>query len=148
MKDFNQVILIGRLGKDPESKYSAKGTQIVKFSLATGRSFKRGDDWETITTWHNVICYGRDGDNSTLATRAGEFRKGQRVLVVGRVETRSYEQDGVTKWITEIIATDVAIQQKRDDDDAPRDTDTHTKAPSKSKGNVSAEPEFDDDIPF
>ena len=103
MAGVNKVILIGNLGRDPEMKYTSSGTPVCKLSLATTRSWtnKSGERTEE-TEWHRVTVWGKTAEhcNNYLA-------KGRSCYVEGRLRTASYEQDGVKKWSTEIVAETV-----------------------------------------
>ena len=98
---FNKAILIGRLGKDPELSYTQSGTARCKFSLATSESYTDSQTGERKekTVWHNIIVWGKQGENADKY-----LRKGSRCAVDGKIDNRSYEKDGQTRYITEIIA--------------------------------------------
>jgi len=135
MASVNKVFLIGNLGKDPEVKYTPSGVQIAKFSLATSDRVKRGENWEEKTDWHNIVLFGRQ------AEYAGEYlKKGMTVFVDGKISTRSWDdENGIRKYITEIIANVVKnLSAKRDDSFA------NTK-PTSAKSN-NDDPV--DDLPF
>ena len=99
MASVNKVFLIGNLGKDPDVKFTPSGVQIAKFSMATSERFKRGDNWEEKTDWHNIVLFGRQ------AEYAGEYlKKGMTVFLEGKISTRTWDdENGVRKYITEII---------------------------------------------
>lgn len=103
MAGVNKVILIGNLGRDPEMKYTNSGTPVCRLSLATTRAWtnKNGERQEE-TEWHRVTVWGKQAEhcNNYLA-------KGRSCYVEGRLKTSSYEQDGVKKWSTEIVADTV-----------------------------------------
>jgi len=112
MPSVNKVILIGNLGKDPEVKYTPSGVQIAKFSLATSERVKKGDNWEEKTDWHNIVLFARQ------AEYAKEYlKKGMTVFVDGKISTRTWDdENGVRKYITEIIGNVVKnLSTKRDD---------------------------------
>ncbi|RRD38427.1 single-stranded DNA-binding protein [Leptotrichia sp. OH3620_COT-345] len=90
---MNQVLLIGRLTKDPELKYSQSGKAFCKFSLAVTREYNR-DEADFI----NCVAWDKRAE-----TIAEYLRKGKRIALQGRLSVRSYEQNGETKWITEVI---------------------------------------------
>ncbi len=105
-KSLNKVMLIGRLGADPEIRYTADGTAVANFRMATNRVVKRGDQWEEgDPDWHRVVAWRR------LAEVCGEYlSKGSNVYVEGRLSTRSWEdRDGNKRWTTEIIARDMIM---------------------------------------
>ena len=109
MASVNKVILIGNLGRDPEMRYTPNGQPNTQFSIATSRSWKKDDEWQEETTWHNIVMWGQ------RAERAAEnFRKGMQVYVEGRIENRSWDdkETGQKKYKTEIIA-DVAYAMGR-----------------------------------
>jgi single-strand DNA-binding protein len=104
-KSLNKVQLIGHLGKDPELKYTPSGVAVATFSIATNESWKdqEGNPQER-TEWHNIVAWRK------LAEICGEWlKKGKRIYLEGRIQTRSYEKDGVKKYITEIVADDMIM---------------------------------------
>lgn len=97
---LNRVTLIGCLGKDPEVRYTASGTAVASFSLATSEKFKdKGGEWVKKTEWHNITLWAR------LAEIAGEYiSKGKTVCIEGRLQTRKWvDKDGVERYTTEIV---------------------------------------------
>lgn len=106
MADFNKVILIGRLGKDPESKATPTGLQIAGFSLATGSKLKD----QQVTEWHNVTCFGK-----TAEFVSKYLAKGARAMVEGSIRYESWEKDGVKQYRTKIIASNVmSLSEKKE----------------------------------
>ncbi len=100
MASLNKVMLIGNLGKDPEVRYTASGTAVASFSLATTEKFKnKSGEWEERTEWHNVTFWGR------LAEVCGEYlSKGKTIYVEGRLQTRKWQdRDGRDRYTTEIV---------------------------------------------
>ena len=105
MAGFNRVILIGNLGSDPEMRYTASGTAVAKFSLATSRKFtgKDGQKQEK-TEWHRIVAWGK------LAEICGQYlAKGKQVMIEGRIEYGSYEKDGVKHYTTDIVAENMTM---------------------------------------
>jgi single-strand DNA-binding protein len=106
--NLNKVILVGRLGQDPEMKYTANGHAMTTFSMATNRYWT--DDSgakQEKTEWHNIKAWRR------TAEIANEFlARGSLVLVEGHIETSKYEQDGVTKYFTAIVADNIQLPPK------------------------------------
>lgn len=102
MSSVNKVILIGRLGKDPEVRYTQTGTAVAALSLAT--SFKPKDK-EAVTEWHRVVAWGRTGEV------CGEYlHKGSLAYFEGRLQTRQWEDsDGVKRYTTEIVCERMQI---------------------------------------
>ena len=98
-KSVNKVILLGRLGKDAETKFTPSGISISKFTLATNRSTKdqASGEWKELTDWHNIVVWRTDHVANFLL-------KGKQVYLEGRLETRSYEdKEGQKKYFTEVI---------------------------------------------
>ncbi len=139
---LNKVMLIGRLGRDPEVKYTQSGTPVTTFSLATDERWndKSGEKQER-TEWHNVVCW------SKLAELAGKYlAKGREVYVEGRLQTRKWEDNqGNERRAVEIIATNLTFIGKADGNGGGR-ADDHG-----SRGGTAVTPEnpiSDDDLPF
>ncbi len=135
-RDLNKVMLIGRLGQDPEIRYTQDGTPVATLSVATNSPIKRGDTWEEETEWHRVVAWRR------LAEVAGEYmNKGTLVYVEGRLKTRSWEdRDGNKRWTTEIVARDMFMLGSRAERDA---------AGGSAGGDLEPpEPPIEDDVPF
>ena len=100
MASLNKVMIIGNLGKDPEVRYTAGGTAVASFSVATSEKFKnKNGDFEEKTEWHNVTLWAR------LAEIAGEYlSKGKTVYIEGRLQTRKWQdRDGKDRYTTEIV---------------------------------------------
>ena len=94
----NKVILVGRLGKDPEVRHSNNGTAFCNFTLATDRSFQKDGQKTTETEWHKIVAIGR------TAEVCGEYlQKGKQIYIEGRIQTREWEKDGQKRWTTEIM---------------------------------------------
>lgn len=123
MPSINEVRIMGHLGNDQETKFTQSGIPVTNLSVATTRSYKASPDakeWTQVTTWHRVVAW-------RVPEKMLEYlRKGNLVLVKGRLETRSYEKDGETRWVTEIIADQGGVMFLREpyrggpkDEDAP-----------------------------
>ncbi|MBN1842343.1 MAG: single-stranded DNA-binding protein [Deltaproteobacteria bacterium] len=112
MAGINKVILIGRLGKDPEVRYTADGTAVANFSIATSDEWKdkgTGEKKER-TEWHRIVAWRRLGEI------CGEYlSKGRQVYIEGSLQTREWEdQDGKKRWTTEIVARNMQMLGTRD----------------------------------
>ena len=97
--------MVGNLGADPEMRYTAGGTAVCKFSLATSRRFtgKDGQKQEK-TEWHRIVAWGK------LAEICGQYlAKGKQVMIEGRIEYGSYEKDGVKHYTTDIVAENMQM---------------------------------------
>ena len=112
MAGINKVIIIGNLGRDPELRFTQGGQAVAKLAIATTRKWtnKQTQQTQEETEWHRVTVWGKTAEhcNSYLA-------KGRQVYVEGRLRTSSYEQDGVKKYSTEIIAETVQFLGGRGD---------------------------------
>ena len=106
-RGVNKVILVGNLGKDPETKYMPSGDCVCNFTIATTDSWKDKNSNEKVekTEWHNIVMYRK------LAEIAGEYlRKGSQVYIEGKLKTRKYQdKQGVDRYITEIEARDMQM---------------------------------------
>ena len=149
----NKVILIGRLGKDPEMKYTPSGTAVVNFSLATNHSAKDQDgNFVDKTEWHRIVAFGKLGEI------CGEYlAKGKQIYIEGRLQTRSWEKDGVTRYTTEIVASDMQMLEAKGAGQAysgPGNSEMpQPDAPAASTGGDGGQQSapsgnFGDDIPF
>ena len=135
----NKVTLIGRLGQDPEIRFTGDGAAVASFSVATNESWKdQSGETQDRTEWHRVVMYGR------MAETAAEYmKKGQMVYVEGRLNTREWEdQNQIKRKTTEIRCDNFTMLGRRSD--AP---------PGQSQGAMSPSPsapdsEVDDDLPF
>ena len=111
-RGVNKVILVGNLGSDPELKYMQSGTAMCTFSVATNESYKDAEgQMVDKTEWHRIVTWGR------LAEICGEYlKKGRQVYLEGQLQTRSWEdQDGNTKYMTEIKAREMQMLGGRDE---------------------------------
>jgi single-strand DNA-binding protein len=137
----NKVILIGRLGKDPEVKYTQGGTPVARFSLATDEVWKdQGGEKQQRTEWHNVVAWNK------LAEICGQYlNKGKLVYIEGRLQTRSWEdKEGNKRSTTEVRADNMVMLSARSEEAR---AEKSIAAAASSEG--STEPEItDDDIPF
>jgi single-strand DNA-binding protein len=142
MSGINKVILIGRLGSDPEVRYTPSGVAVANFSVATSEEWKDKDSGEKKerTEWHRIVAWRRLGEI------CGEYlSKGKQVYVEGRIQTRSWDdRDGNKKYTTEIIANDIQFLGSRDRSDSGRPSGG---GGGDFQGAPGPGPE-DDDIPF
>ena len=110
MANVNKVILIGNLGRDPETRYAQGGSAVTNFSVATSDSWrdKASGEQQERTEWHNVVCFAR------LAEIAGEYlKKGSKVYIEGSLRTSSWEKDGEKKYRTEVMCRDLQMLDSR-----------------------------------
>ena len=111
MAGINKVILVGRLGQNPEIRYTPDGSAVANFSVATSEQWndKATGEKKERTEWHRIVAWRRLGEI------CGEYlSKGSQVYVEGRIQTRSWEKDGITRYTTEIIASTVQFLGGRD----------------------------------
>ena len=158
-RGINKVILIGNLGRDPETRYTQTGAAVANFSLATSERWQDRNTNETReqTEWHNIVCFAR------LAEIVGEhLRKGSKVYIEGRLQTRSWEgQDGQTRSRTEVIARDMQMLDSRPggapgasrdgppgEGYAPPPQSRPATRPAPAPAPAADTDDFDDDIPF
>lgn len=143
----NKAIIIGRLGRDPEMRYTASGTAVANFSVATNHSMRDASgNYEDQTEWHKVAVFGKQ------AEFAGEYLvKGKLVYVEGRIQTRSWEdREGQKRYTTEIIANQIQLMGGKSDGEggsaAPAKAEPKPQKSSVSEPDPPAEEE--DDLPF
>jgi len=152
MAGINKAILIGRLGSDPEVRYTPSGVAVANFSIATSEEWKDKDSGEKQerTEWHRIVAWRRLGEI------CGEYlSKGRQVYVEGRIQTRSWDdKDGNKKYMTEIVASDIQFLGSRDMTDGGRPQGGMAdggRPQGGAAGNFQGAPgpgPEDDDIPF
>jgi single-strand DNA-binding protein len=135
----NKAMLIGRLGKDPEVRYTPDGTMVTNFNLATDEQWKdKNGEKVQKTEWHRIVAFGK------LAEICGNYLvKGKLIFVEGRIQTRSWEdKDGVKRFTTEIIASNMQMLDSKAQGKAD---DSSSEASSVSSNNAGTPT---DDVPF
>ncbi|QZA81934.1 single-stranded DNA-binding protein [Deefgea piscis] len=171
MASLNKVLLIGNLGRDPETRFMPNGNAVCNFSIATTESWKdkQSGQKQEKTEWHNISMYGR------LAEIAGQYlKKGSSVYIEGRLQTRKWQdkQTGADRYTTEIIADEMKMLGGRGDtggnagggynqqgggDDFNQEysapVQQQQQAPRQAPPQAAAKParnfdDFEDDIPF
>ena len=152
-RGINKAILIGNLGADPETRYTAGGSAVTNIRMATSESWKdrQSGEQQERTEWHRVVFFGR------LAEIAAEYlRKGSTVYVEGRIQTRKWQgQDGQDRYTTEIVANEMQMHGGRGGG-MPDDVGSSGEAPKRraaaaaapAAGGPAPADDFDDDIPF
>lgn len=152
-RSLNQVTLLGNLTRDPELRQTPNGQNVVSFSLALNRSYKdQNDQWQEATDYVDIVAWG------SLAERISEYLfRGSRCLIQGRLQSRSWEQDGQKRSKVEVLANDVTFLDNKggtvssNEDSSDEIKKTSTK---KSKSKDEPEEEFNDEpinldeIPF
>jgi single-strand DNA-binding protein len=151
-RGVNKVIIIGNLGKDPETAYMPSGNAVTKITVATSESWKDKQSGQTQerTEWHKVVFFNR------LAEIAGEFlKKGSKIYLEGSLRTRSYDKDGQKHYTTEIVASEMQMLDGKGDNnshgfDEPADASAARQQPKHAQAAqpVVTPADFEDDIPF
>ena len=151
----NKVILLGRVGADPEVKYMPSGNAVVNLSIATNRKFKNQDsgNYEDKTEWHRVVFF-----NKPAETIGQYVKKGQQLYVEGRLQTRKWQdKDGNDRYTTEVILQgyncNLTLLDSRNNNsqvsDNSQEMDQSKPIEENSFGNQSGDSEdLDEDIPF
>lgn len=141
---LNKVILIGRLGKDPETRFMPNGEAVCNFSVATSESWKgQSGQLQERVEWHNVTMYRR------LAEIAGQYlKKGSQVYLEGKIQTRKYQgKDGVERTAYDIIANEMKMLGGVNNDGQQAQAETPTP-PRRQATPAAPVEDIDDDIPF
>jgi len=131
---INKAIIVGNLGQDPEKKVSDNGTVITTFSVATLEKWKdkNSGQFTEQTEWHRIVAFGR------LAEICADYlSKGSKVYIEGRLQTRSWEKEGVTRYTTEIVAREMKMLDSKADNSTPE-----------GYGNSDKKKIKEDDVPF
>jgi len=147
MAGINKVILIGHLGRDPEVRTIESGAKVARFSLATTETFKdKNGERKDQTEWHNIICW------RGLADIAEAYlKKGGLIYVEGRLRSRSWEDNGIKKYTTEIQADTFTMLGAKGDNLNSGGIPMPTQEPPMSKPPEIVLPEIiseEDDLPF
>ena len=150
-RGINKVILVGNLGADPETRYTAGGSAVTNIRLATSESWrdKQSGEQQERTEWHRVVFFNRLGEI------AGEYlKKGSKIYVEGSLRTRKWQKDGQDHYTTEVVGDQMQMLDSRgagggggDYAPAPSQSRPAQQAPAQS---APAMPDngFEDDIPF
>lgn len=136
----NKIFLVGTLGKDAETRATGSGKEVVSFSLATSRSYKKADgSYENITDWHNITGWTPNDNVKNLS-------KGDKVSIVGSIAYETYEKDGVKKYITKINADEIMINSKKDGNYTSSSSQPSDGSGNSSRNDSPSHP--NDDLPF
>jgi single-strand DNA-binding protein len=153
MVDLNHVVLIGRLTRDAELKYTAGGQAVCKFSIAVNRRKKSGDQWEDEANFFDIVVWGRQGESihSYLV-------KGKMVAIDGELRQDRWQQDGQNRSKVEVIANSLQLlgggssSDRQNFQNAPKDSSYNesrdASQDSSSYGGSSKDEGFANDIPF
>jgi single-strand DNA-binding protein len=161
MASVNKVILVGNLGRDPETRYAPDGSAITTVSIATAEAWKdKSGEKQEKTEWHRVVFFNRG--NYKLAEIAGEYlKKGSQIYIEGKLQTRKWtDKDGVEKYSTEVIAETMQMlgsRQGMGGGDGGEGGGSYSRPaapsggaakPAANKGGAAKFDDMDDDIPF
>lgn len=146
MKDLNMVFLMGNLTRDPELRYTPNGQAVANFAVATNRSWKDGEgETKDAVEFTDVVVWGKTAENV-----ANYLKKGRKVHIIGRLQTRNWEaQDGSKRYKTEVIANDVTFLGGKGEstgegvDSLPEDDTNQDQKNKKTADDIDIE-----DIPF
>ncbi len=137
----NKAILLGNVGKDPEIRYLDKDVAVANFTLATtdrAITLANGTQIPERTEWHNIVAW------RGLATLAEKYiRKGTQIYIEGKIQTRSWEKDGVKRYTTEIYAETIQLLGKK-----PESGEVHPTSVATPPADLQAPPPVEDDLPF
>jgi single-strand DNA-binding protein len=134
---INKAILVGNLGADPEKRHTQGGAQVTTFSVATTERFKnKAGEMQENTEWHRIVTWNR------LADICGEYlRKGSKVYIEGKIQTRSWEHEGVKRYTTEIVAREMKMLSARNESSG--NSGQNNEWPEEPQGGGTG-----DDLPF
>jgi single-strand DNA-binding protein len=135
---LNKCMIIGNLGRDPEMRYTPSGQAVTQFTVATNRNYRDAQgEWQSETEWFRVVVWGQQAERT-----AERLRKGHKVYVEGRLQTRQWEdQSGSKRYTTELIASRVQSLERRDregDPPFPGDGPGASTGPGSSVGSGGA----------
>lgn len=141
-RGINKVLILGRLGQDPEIKYMPNGDAVCNISIATSESWKdkQSGEQKEITEWHRIVFYRK------LAEIAGKYlHKGSKAYIEGRIKTRKWQdQNGQDRYTTEIIANEMQMIDSRQD----MQQGSSASGAKQKPDTADQYDAFDDDIPF
>jgi len=144
-RGYNRVVLVGNVGKEPELRYTASGVPVATFSLATSEIWKDKDGQQRERTdWHSIVAW------SKLAEIIQEIvKKGSRILVEGKIQTRFYEKNGEKRSVMEIVADNVLLLDGRKSfEDALHATHSNGAGSASAEASDFVVAPSDDDLPF
>lgn len=146
MSGVNKVILVGRLGKDPEVRNLENGVSVANFTLATSESYKDKTTGEKkeVTEWHNIVLW-----RGIAEVAAKYLHKGDMIYVEGKLRTRSWEKEGVTRYTTEVVGDNMTmLSTKRDGGPTTDNRSTPVQQGNTSPAEPKPMPDTTDDLPF
>lgn len=145
MSGVNKVILVGRLGKDPEVRNLDSGVAVANFTMATSETYrdKTTGEKKEITEWHNVVLW------RGLAEISQKYlHKGDMVYIEGKLRTRSWEKEGVTRYTTEVVADNMTMLSTRGSGGNTEQVSSNSGKIRSSEGMSPVDTNETDDLPF
>ena len=148
---INLAIITGNVTRDPELRYTPSGSAVCSFGVATNHSIKRGDQWENVPTFHNIVVWGKQAEYIS-----NNVKKGTKVSIQGRIDNRQYDaKDGTKKYISEIVAETVIPFTERQSPSDYSENNSTSELSSKPAPPVDNEPSdkvediiIPDEMPF
>jgi len=138
------AVITGNVTRDPELRYTPSGAAVCSFGVATNHSIKKGEQWENIPTFHNIVVWGKQAEYIS-----NNVKKGMKVSLTGRIDNRQYDaKDGTKKYISEIIAdTVIPFTERRtgEEGQSPENNNSQQEAPAEDKVEDIVIP---DEMPF
>ena len=140
MKSINRVTLIGAVGQDPETRFTASGMAVASFSLATSTKQK---DKEEVTMWHNCVAFGK------LAEIVSQYvTKGSKLYLDGAIQYQTYEKDGETRYATKIVVNDLSMLSQAQGSAQHGEQKARAAGTTRAKASPPQQEFEDDSIPF
>ena len=133
--DINKVVLVGRLTRDNELRYTGAGTAVCKFSIASGKSVKKGDNWEPETSYFDIVLWGKQGE-----ALSKYLMKGTQVCVDGELVQNRWEQDGQKRSKVEVKANSLQLLGSK--------SNNQEQAPQRQQQKAPVDNNWEDDILF
>lgn len=148
MSSLNKAMIIGRLGRDPDVRYTQSNTAVANMSIATSERYKdKSGEWKETTEWHRVVAWGR-----TAEICQEYLQKGSQVYIEGPIQTRQWEdKEGQTRYTTEIKALQMTMLDSKRDNAGAAPSQPKNKASEPMSSSVDLDENFDDiddDLPF
>lgn len=140
---INMAVITGNVTRDPELRYTPSGSAVCSFGVATNHSIKKGDQWEDVPTFHNIVVWGKQAEYIS-----NTVKKGTKVSLTGRIDNRQYDaKDGTKKYISEIVAdTVIPFTDRRPTGDSPA-PESSEPAPTAAEDKVE-DIVIPDEMPF
>lgn len=152
MSGVNKVIIVGRLGRDPELRYLQNGNPVCKLNVATSEKYTNKDHQLVETTeWHRVTIWGKPAENAN-----NFLAKGSLIYVEGKLKTTSYDKDGQKHWVTEIVATNTQYLSTKAENNKNRENSEQESSQNQNQGqkqkpnkkqSENSEPPGSDEMP-